>query len=330
MNDLWNSAAFLTDNAYISKRSIRKILINKRHYLPREESNITNTMKMSLNIQSEEDISASTSCDERKNNKTRIQEMISKNSRNESTCHLHEKSSEQSSGKERRVDEADMEAVSGSNPNSQLNHERSEVTSIKVKQEVDITTSCELAAIPRAQPEAMLAECELEGNVADGPKSSQKQVLKNQVVFATIRKRGIEGDTENRPYNRMTEHRKIHSGVRPYTCSICSKAFTKSSNLAEHLTVHSGVRPHKCSECGVAFAMASRLVRHQRIHVAVRSYRCQGCDMSFGHLAALKRHEKQHGEGMIFVCGLCSKSFPQDSLLTEHMHSHVDAKTRVP
>ena len=51
---------------------------------------------------------------------------------------------------------------------------------------------------------------------------------------------------------------------RPFKCSTCGKAFSRSGHLAVHMRVHSGERPYECSTCGKAFSQAGHLATHMR------------------------------------------------------------------
>ena len=47
----------------------------------------------------------------------------------------------------------------------------------------------------------------------------------------------------------LNVHKKIHSGVRPYTCGVCDNSFARKSDLTRHMLVHSGKKDFQCHVC---------------------------------------------------------------------------------
>ncbi|XP_077289492.1 uncharacterized protein LOC143913520 [Arctopsyche grandis] len=65
---------------------------------------------------------------------------------------------------------------------------------------------------------------------------------------------------------QLSAHLKIHNGVKPHKCDICSKTYTTKRSLSEHINTHSRLKPHKCDICLKSFISKSHLRGHKRIH----------------------------------------------------------------
>ncbi|XP_011685085.1 PREDICTED: zinc finger protein 525-like [Wasmannia auropunctata] len=53
--------------------------------------------------------------------------------------------------------------------------------------------------------------------------------------------------------------------ARKYQCNICQKKFTQNSHLTEHKRIHSGVRPYKCEVCSLSFRFSKSMKRHRML-----------------------------------------------------------------
>lgn len=65
----------------------------------------------------------------------------------------------------------------------------------------------------------------------------------------------------------LTDHKRRHSGERPYLCEICNDKFMRSSTLKIHMRRHTGEKPYKCDKCERAFSESGNLRTHLRTHV---------------------------------------------------------------
>ncbi|XP_075826193.1 zinc finger protein with KRAB and SCAN domains 3-like [Microtus pennsylvanicus] len=52
-----------------------------------------------------------------------------------------------------------------------------------------------------------------------------------------------------------------------HQCNECERSFIQNRSLIEHKKIHTGEKPYQCNTCGKGFTRTSYLVQHQRSHV---------------------------------------------------------------
>lgn len=117
----------------------------------------------------------------------------------------------------------------------------------------------------------------------------------------------------------IQSHLYIHSGVRPYECSICHKTFTQQSSLQGHQEVsHKMFKVEAtCQYCGKYLRGRNSVYRHLKLH-REKGVQCDICKKMLRNKKNLILHLTRHTGVKMFTCELCASSFYTLSELCNH------------
>uniref|UniRef100_A0A667WX09 C2H2-type domain-containing protein n=1 Tax=Myripristis murdjan TaxID=586833 RepID=A0A667WX09_9TELE len=125
----------------------------------------------------------------------------------------------------------------------------------------------------------------------------------------------------------LESHVSLHTGRRPFSCTLCGKSFPDSKGLTRHGRVHRNGRIHVCSKCGKGFVYRFGLTKHlQMVHGRVKPFICQICDKGFFTKRDVEAHIRVHTGEKPFHCNLCEKQFKRRVELNVHLRWHNGEK----
>ncbi|XP_013360502.1 PREDICTED: zinc finger protein 426 [Chinchilla lanigera] len=157
----------------------------------------------------------------------------------------------------------------------------------------------------------------LRSHMATQNKGSTSECDKYGIDILSLHKEISSGEKLSMS-NQCEPHVRIHSGIKPFKCKDCGRAFIQNSNLTKHILIYSGERSYECKECGKAFVRSSRLNEHMRTHTGEKPFQNENCGKSFRYSNSFQVHENTHSGEKPCECKECGKAFSSLSSFENH------------
>lgn len=144
------------------------------------------------------------------------------------------------------------------------------------------------------------------------------QCTKCHIIFSDLKRK-----ERHLKLSHPAEYAQLMLRNALFTCYVCGRHFTNSTELMIHQKAHIEKKPFKCPLCNQAFNKSSELTRHKNIHLGQDGYACTECGKPCKTLTLLKYHCRTHTGERPYVCMECEKRFTMSKALQKHIMTHL-------
>ncbi|RXG57093.1 Zinc finger protein, partial [Armadillidium vulgare] len=125
---------------------------------------------------------------------------------------------------------------------------------------------------------------------------------------------------------KYKKHLKSHLKDHNFQCTKCPVQFKSVVAYNDHMKKHNGGFLYTCYVCKKTFSKSSNLIAHENIHKAnSQKFYCDYCKTEFSQLGNLSRHLKKNTDRDSYSCSKCSSKFETGCLLRKHLQIHSDS-----
>ncbi|XP_062414358.1 zinc finger protein 27-like isoform X2 [Pungitius pungitius] len=118
--------------------------------------------------------------------------------------------------------------------------------------------------------------------------------------------------------NQLQVPIRLHTGLKPFGCSVCGRTFAEHDSLRSHVMCHSAEKPFRCSVCNTGCSDSEDLVQHMRSHARQTQFSCTVCGKEFAWRRHLEKHLEVHSRDKVYSCRYCKERFSWHYQLKYH------------